>query len=195
MKQFWIGLVLGTVVCAATWVALRGASSATPEDPVARGSYLVNSLGCADCHAPKRMGAHGPEPDSARFLSGSPEDSKLPAPPSLPPGPWVATTSWDMTAWAGPWGISYASNLTPDEGTGIGMWTEEMFIGAIRNGKKMGVGRGLLPPMPWPVYRNFSDADLKAMFAYLKSLPAVSNRVPDPLPPAAPAAVAAASAK
>ena len=79
-------------------------------------------------------------------------------------------------------------NLTPDENTGIGIWTEDMFLKAIREGKHMGTSRPILPPMPWPVYRNYSDDDLKAVFAYLKSLPPASNRIPDAVivePPAA----------
>jgi hypothetical protein len=58
-----------------------------------------------------------------------------------------------------------------------------MFIKAIRNGKDMGEGRPILPPMPWPEYRHFTDDELKSIFAYLKSLPPISNAVPDPISP------------
>jgi hypothetical protein len=88
-----------------------------------------------------------------------------------------------MTAWAGPWGISYAANLTPDLNTGMGIWTEEMFIQAMRTGKHMGVSRDILPPMPWQNLATLEEDDLKAMFAYLRSIPAVVNHVPDPVPP------------
>ncbi len=94
-----------------------------------------------------------------------------------------------FTAWAGPWGISYTANLTPDQNTGLGIWTEDMFIKAIREGKHMGTSRPILPPMPWPAFRNYSDDDLKAIFAYLKSIPPIANHVPDPIiaePPKAP---------
>jgi hypothetical protein len=90
-----------------------------------------------------------------------------------------------FTAWAGPWGISFTANLTPDS-TGLGNWTPEMFIAAIRTGKHAGVGRPILPPMPWPQYRNFTDEDLRAIFAYLHSLKPVHNVVPQPVPPPAP---------
>ena len=93
-------------------------------------------------------------------------------------------TNGDMTAWVGPWGISFAANLTPDKATGLGGWTEEMFIKTIRTGKHLGTGRQILPPMPWPNYAQMSDDELKSMFAYLRSLPPVKNLVPQPIPPA-----------
>ena len=88
-----------------------------------------------------------------------------------------------FTAWAGPWGISYTANITSDKNTGIGqdLWTEELFIKAIREGKHFGTSRPILPPMPWPVYRNMTDDDLKAVFAYLRTVPAVNNHVPEPI--------------
>ncbi len=133
------------------------------------------------------MGPNGPEPDMTRALSGHPASEKLPPPPKgTPAWPWGGSAT--STAFWGPWGISYAMNLTPDENTGIGIWTEDMFLRAIREGKHMGQSRPILPPMPWPVYRNYNDDDLKAIFAYLKSLPPTSNRIQDAViaePPAA----------
>jgi mono/diheme cytochrome c family protein len=162
-------------------LARRGAEPlAASPDPVARGRYLVNAIGCDDCHTPKKPGSHGLEFDFSRRLSGHPEGSALPPAPKLPPGPWAATAAWDLTAWSGPWGVSYAFNLTPDENTGIGSWSEETFVQTIRTGRHMGVARPVLPPMPWQVYRNLSDEDLKAVYAYLRTIPAVKNRVPLP---------------
>jgi Cytochrome c len=155
------------------------APAAPAVSQVDRGKYLVNTSGCNDCHTPAKMGPNGPEPDMARMLSGHPEDLKLGAPPKLPDG-WLAATNNTFTAWSGPWGISYTANLTPDP-SGLAAWTEDMFIRAIREGKHMGQSRPILPPMPWPVYRNFTDEDLKAVFAYLKSIPPVRNHVPDPI--------------
>jgi mono/diheme cytochrome c family protein len=149
---------------------------------VERGRYLVTSIGCGDCHTPKKMTPNGPEPDTTKLLSGHPEGAKLPPPPE-PKGPWIASISGDMTAWAGPWGVSYTANLTPDRNTGLGIWTEQMFIDAIRKGKHMGISRPILPPMPWQDFRTLTDEDLKAIYAYLRSIPPVSNHVPDPLPP------------
>jgi mono/diheme cytochrome c family protein len=160
---------------------------------VERGKYLVLGLGgCNDCHTPKKMGPRGPELDTSRLLSGHPEASKLPPPPKLPPGPWIAVISGDLTAWSGPWGISYGTNLTPDETTGMGIWTEEMFIKALKTGRHMGTSRPILPPMPWETFRNMSDEDLAAIYAYLRTIPPIKNRVPEaviaPPPPGAPPA-------
>lgn len=163
-------------------VLLLGAGpTAPPADKaqVERGKYLVMIGGCHDCHTPKKMGPKGPELDTTRLLSGHPEDSKLPAPPKLPPGPWMAVAAWDLTAWSGPWGISYAFNVTPDENTGIGIWSEETFIKTLRTGRHMGTSRPILPPMPWEMYKNFTDGDLKAVYTYLRSIPPIKNRVPE----------------
>jgi mono/diheme cytochrome c family protein len=148
---------------------------------VKRGEYLVSTMGCHDCHTPMKMGPNGPEPDMTRALSGHPP-SKLPPPPA-PIGPWIGAVTDTFTAWAGPWGISYSQNITPDPDTGIGNYTEEQFVMTIREGKKQGRGRALLPPMPWPVYRNLTDDDLKAVYAYLRTVKPIRNKVPDPVVP------------
>ena len=163
-------------------VKKAGAGAAT----VARGKYLVDGAGCHDCHTPHKMGPDGPEPDMSLMLSGHPAGMTLPPPPQMS-GPWMFAGIGPFTAWAGPWGISYTKNLTPDKETGLGTWTEQQFVETIRNGREQGRGRQLLPPMPWQAYRSLSDADLKAMFAYLKTIPAIKNKVPDPViapPPA-----------
>lgn len=160
----------------------RQREQAVLKERVERGKYLVAFGGCADCHSPKIMTERGPVPDPARHLAGHPQDAKLPTPPKLADTPWNAATA-GLTAWSGPWGVTYAANLTPDANTGMGIWTEEMFTKAMRTGKHMGSGRPILPPMPWSVVGSLTDEDLKAVFAYLKSIPAVSNRVPDPTGP------------
>ena len=118
----------------------------------------------------------------SRMLSGHPENLKMPPPPKLQE-PWGMVGAVTNTAWAGPWGVSYTSNLTPEQNTGIGIWTEDMFIKAMRSGKHMGASRTILPPMPWPWYGKMRDEELKAIFAYLKSIPPIRNHVPDPTPP------------
>lgn len=148
---------------------------------VERGRYLVEFAGCFECHTPWKMGPNGPEPDMARLFSGHPQNAELPPPPALPPGPWNAITG-GMTAWAGPWGISYGTNLTSDPETGLGAWSEDQFVAALRTGKHLGMGRDILPPMPH--YRSATDEDLKAMFAYFMTVPPVRNEVPEPIPPA-----------
>jgi hypothetical protein len=151
---------------------------------VARGKYLVNTSGCHDCHTPFKLGPNGPEPDMSRMLSGHPEALVMPPAPTLPAGPWLVTSSATNTAFAGPWGVSFTANLTPDADTGLGQWTLKDFMSTIRTGRHMGRGRPVLPPMPIPVYNNFTDADLEAVYAYLRSVPPIKNRVPEPLAPA-----------
>ena len=170
----------GALLALAVAAPAEQAATATKE-AVARGKYLAMISGCHDCHTPKKMGPRGPEPDFSRTLSGHPEAVKVTSAPKLPAGPWIATVSGDLTAWSGPWGISYAANLTPDVNTGLGIWTEEMFVKALRTGRHMGVSRPILPPMPWQMFAVMTDADVKALFAYLKSLPPVKNRVPEPI--------------
>lgn len=153
-------------------------------DRIERGRYLVNTGGCHDCHTPMKPGANGPEPDMSRALSGHPESLQMPPPPALPSGPWLVVSSATNTAFAGPWGVSHAANLTPDPDTGLGRWTSKDFAATIRSGRHMGKGRPVLPPMPIPAYRHFNDDDLEAIHAYLRSVPAIRNRVPEPQPPA-----------
>jgi len=151
---------------------------------VARGKYLITLGGCHDCHTPKLMTGKGPALDTKRLLSGFPSSQKVPAIPEgvIGPNSWGGLCTNDLTGWAGPWGVSFASNLTPDKETGIGAWTEKTFITTLRTGKSPG-GRPILPPMPWESIQQASDRDLKAMFAYLMSLPPVRNMVPAPVPP------------
>jgi hypothetical protein len=163
--------------------------ASTQSARVERGRYIVTTSGCHDCHTPWVVGPKGPEPDMTRALSGHPESMTLPPPPKAE-GPWIMTAAATNTAWAGPWGISFTANLTPDPETGLGKWTLRNFVETIRTGRHMGRGRPVLPPMPVQVYRNWTDADFEAVFAYLQSVPAVKNRVPEPLPPTAPVASA-----
>jgi hypothetical protein len=153
------------------------------EAAVERGEYLVKIMGCNDCHTPWTMTARGPEPDMTRMLSGHPQDLAITSQPDLGAGPWVWAGAGTNTAFAGPWGVSFTANLTPDEETGLGKWTEETFLAAIRTGRHEGQGRPILPPMPWPMYRNATDEDLRAVFAYLRTIPTINNRVPLPLDP------------
>jgi len=152
-------------------------------DPVKHGEHLVNSIGCSDCHTPKIFTEHGMELDTTRLLSGHPAGDALPSYDPETSKSYVLF-SGDFTAAVGPWGTSFAANLTPDP-SGIGSWTEDEFLTAIRKGLYKGLNgsRPLLPPMPWPAYRNLSDQDLKAIFAYLKSIKPVNNVVPSPIPP------------
>ncbi len=155
------------------------------ESKVAWGEHLVTIGVCDDCHSPKIMTENGPEPDPSLRLSGHPasmEPANLDRKVIEQNG--YGACNPHLTSWIGPWGISYAANLTSDP-TGIGNWTEENFFRAIREGKFKGLenGRMLLPPMPWPNYRYMTDDELSAIFAFLKTVPPVKNVVPNPQPP------------
>jgi mono/diheme cytochrome c family protein len=157
----------------------------TGTTPIERGEYLAMVGGCGDCHSPKSFTDAGPVPDATKLLSGYPANVKLPEIPNgvIGPARWGAITTNDMTAWVGPWGVSFSYNLTPHSKTGIGNWSAELFIQSLRTGKFMGTSRDMLPPMPWQQLGKMSDDDLKAIFAYLMSLPAIDNPVPEPIPP------------
>jgi mono/diheme cytochrome c family protein len=184
-----------TILSAAALIFLAsglGRAVSTPPDDqdqaaakaasVERGAYLVRAMGCNDCHTPWTLGPKGPEPDMSRALSGHPADLVMPPPPK-PSGPWTWSGAVTNTAFAGPWGTSFTANLTPDDETGLGKWTAETFIATLRTGRHEGKGRPLLPPMPWPMIRTLTDEDLRAVFAYLQSLPPIRNRVPAPVDP------------
>ena len=151
---------------------------------IKKGAYLVTILGCNDCHSPKRMSAHGPELIPEMMLSGYQSTNQLPPMPTD-----ALKNGWslfypDLTAAVGPWGVSFAGNLTPDE-TGIGSWSLEQFKIAITKGKMKGLedGRPLLPPMPWQNYAYMKDEDVAAIYGYLRSVPPVKNVVPANIPP------------
>lgn len=150
------------------------------ESQVKWGEHIVAISGCNDCHTPKKMGPMGPENDSSLLLSGHP--AQMPAPDfdlKTAQAKGLAVTN-TLTAWIGPWGSSYSANITPDS-TGIGAWTEQQFMTCIRDGKFKGLegGRPLLPPMPWQGFRQMTDDEIKAVFAYLKSIKPIHNVVPE----------------
>jgi hypothetical protein len=178
-----------TIVLAALCItasqAVMAQSPNTLRARIKHGEYLANFGGCSDCHTPKIVTPNGPELDKTRLLSGHPANMPPPAVPAgvLAPNQWDVMSTDDMTTWVGPWGISFSANLTPDMVTGLGGWTQEQFIKTMRAGKHLGVGRDLLPPMPWSDIGLLTDKDLKALFAYLKSLKPIANQVPAPIPP------------
>ena len=192
MRHLLLPAIVLAILLFACGEALPGTSEApvvsetvpTPVERIERGRYLVEIMGCNDCHSPKIMGPQGPMPDPARLLSGHSAAAQLPPLPADHSG-W-AMFSMDLTAAVGPWGTSFAANLTSDE-TGIGDWTEERFIRALTKGVYKGIegSRPLLPPMPWQNYRNMDTEDVKAIFAYLKSTTPVHNVPPAPIPPSA----------
>jgi hypothetical protein len=145
--------VLAALNIAAAPAASAAERDAPGADKAARGKYLASTSGCMDCHTPMKPGPKGAEWDLSRTLSGHPEALKMPPVPVLPQGPWLVVSAATNTAFAGPWGVSFSANLTPDPETGLGLWTVQDFKNTIRTGRHLGRGRDVLPPMPIPVYR------------------------------------------
>ncbi|HEY6866800.1 MAG TPA: c-type cytochrome [Candidatus Eisenbacteria bacterium] len=156
-----IGATLVAIACATTCLSLACAprapeqAAAPKPDPIARGRYLAQIAGCMDCHTP---GSFYGARDTTRQLAGS-----------------------DL-GWAGPWGVVHARNLTPDSATGIGSWTIDQIVTAIRTGNTPN-GTQLSPLMPWLDFSQLTDDDAHALAAYLKSIPAVSHQNLDRIPP------------
>ena len=191
-----IVLIITVIVAAMTFVyctsgvneKVLAVKDQTNEEEVSveRGHRLVIGGGCHDCHSPKIITEFGPKVDSSKMLSGHPENAPYPKInlDALQPGNWIHFAP-DLTTFVGPWGMSFAANLTSDSATGIGAWNESNFVNAIRKGKHMGIDteRPIMPPMPWDNYNNLSDSDLKSIFAYLQTTIPVRNRVHAPYSP------------
>jgi mono/diheme cytochrome c family protein len=134
-----------------------GASAAFAADSQAeRGKYLVTIAGCNDCHKP---GYFLGKPDFSRALSGSDVGFTIPG-----------------------FGAFIGRNLTPDEDTGLGNWTDEQIITAFTKGVRPD-GRQLAPIMPWQELAALSPDDAKAIVAYLRTLPPVKHAIPGPFGP------------
>ncbi len=184
MKAFVVTCALAGLLGTAVW------ESGGPPTPVDRGRYLAQALGCQDCHTARVRGPEGwPVPDRSRLMAGPPDGGARWTLAEQASRTGLILTPPLGTGWKGPWGISFAANLTPDRETGLGRWTEAMFVAALRTGRHEGRpdGRYLLPPMPWAnlthAVQGVPEADLKALWAYLHSLPPIRNRVPPPRRP------------
>jgi hypothetical protein len=188
MKKTFLVVTAVISLVSFTLIACTGTSAKSDESVIIsqdslikRGSYLVNTIGCDDCHSPKKFTPTGFEIDMEHRFAGHLANSPLGKPNTTVMKDGYMLFALDLTSAVGPWGQSYSANISSDE-TGIGNWTEEQFFRAIREGKSKGLkeSRPLLPPMPWFIYKNMSDIDLKAIFAFLKSTKPVENRVPGP---------------
>ncbi len=189
-KQFLVQSMLVVIILITAFFSCNSSNqktetgtSITNDSLVKRGAYLVKIMGCNDCHSPKNMGPNGPEVDLDKLLSGAPSNRPIPPFDTNVIKKGIILFSGDLTTTAGPWGISFAANISADSTTGIGKWTEEQFARAITQGKYNGDvnGRMILPPMPWQDFSSLYDEDLKAIFAYLKSTKPVENKVHEPI--------------
>ena len=174
-KQWFFGT---TIFSAFTLMILIFSHAQSQSDMVKRGKYLVDAVGaCGQCHTPRA----GAEPDMSMYLAGHPANASYPKYDiSLIQQDIFMVSAPTLAAFSFPFGTTFAANLTPDKETGLGDWTENMFINAMRTGHHQGDkrNRSILPPMPMDAYANMSDADLKAMWVYLKTTKPVKNEVP-----------------
>ena len=128
-------------------------SIALADSLIERGEYLASLMDCTGCHTP---GALAGAPDFERYLGGSNIGFQIPG-----------------------LGVFYPPNLTPDIETGLGKWSEDEIMLAVRGGLRPDE-RELVPIMPWPSYAVLTDEDGQALVAYLKSLPPMKFRAPGP---------------
>ena len=179
---FMIAVFIWTMnACTPAKQEAQAAADAAPtkDSLIKRGAYLVASIGCNDCHSPKKMTAMGPVVDTSRMLSGFPANAPVPAPGPNDIKNGLVIFNADLTACVGPWGTTFSANITSDA-TGIGNWKPEQFKNALRHGKYKGLDaeRMLMPPMPWQGFGHLSDQDIEAIFDYLLTTKPVNNVVP-----------------
>jgi mono/diheme cytochrome c family protein len=191
-------ILIACAMLVATLAVIVAANASRPAPPIPqqtmskaeqleRGKYMVTIGGCHDCHTPWVLQPDGnPGPDMSRALSGHPQQLRIDSPLQLNSDRFAVAIAPTNTAFSGPWGVSFAANLTPDRLTGTGIWTFDTFKNTIRKGRHWGVARPLLPPMPWFNYRHMTDEDLAAVWAYTRTLKPIHNQVQEPLPPAPP---------
>lgn len=145
--------VVLTIAITAALAAVSATTADAASRQVERGKYLVNLGGCMDCHTP---GYFLGKPDMARYMGGSEVGFEMPG-----------------------LGVFYGPNLTPDKETGLGNWTAQQIVTALQTGARPDK-RILAPIMPWPALAKLTKDDVRAIAAYLKSLPPVKNKVPGP---------------
>lgn len=141
------------LVAAGLAALLAAAAPASAETPVERGRYLAHIMDCGGCH---NTGAFTPQPNLETPLAGSEIGFEVPGQ-----------------------GYVYPPNLTPDEETGLGKWSEADIIAAFTTGMRPD-GRQLAPMMPWMSYAHINADDATALVAYLRSLTPVKHKVPGP---------------
>ena len=175
-------LIFGFVVLTYTNLSAQGEKDTV--DEIEKGKIITEIFGCADCHSPKIKEGEFLVNDPDKLFSGHPQDNVLPQfpPDIIGPDKWRGLFTDSMTAWGGPWGISYSANLTPDKKTGIGELTEENFVSILNIGIHSNMNRKLMQPMPWKEISELRNEDLKAVYKYLRTVKPVKNKVPESVP-------------
>jgi len=147
------------------------------------GQAVVEGWNCSFCHTPQIEAPDGKlMPDPKRLMSGHPADEEVPTVPDM----IISSPEWmefldnlDSTVWATDDMLVFSANLTPDDNTGIGTWTEVEFVETIREGRHRGIERRIKYPMPWRELSELSDEELLSVYEYLMSLEPVNNKVPE----------------
>ena len=198
MKK-WFAFSTMATLSALFFIACNNSKTEAPAEPAKQsfggfesqvkwGEHLVIIGGCNDCHTPKKMGPNGPEDDMSLMLSGHPAQMPPANFDRMEAAKKGLIVTQTFTAWTGPWGTTFAVNLTSDS-TGIGGWKEEQFLKALKEKKWMGLEntRPLMPPMSMMPATLMSNDELKAIFAYLKTTAPIKNVSPEAvlLPPPA----------
>ena len=154
-----------------TFATSAGASPNNQDDTLQQGKYIATIAGCTECHTPLKAEYQDPTKYTLEQLQtisfnaiAALDETKL-----LSGG-----RAFDL----GPAGILFTRNLTPDKETGLGDWTDEQIKIAVKTGVSHD-GKVLFPVMPYHVYNGMADADMEAVVAYLRSVNAVSNQVPE----------------
>jgi len=124
-------------------------------DPAKWGKYLVEGMGCADCHTP--LDGKGGNIESLRLAGGT-------------------------RFTAGPYGEFVTPNLTSDTATGLGGWSDEEIRNALTKGVRRDGTRMLPFPMPWTALARLKTEEQNAIIAYLRTVPPIHNEIPRPKP-------------
>lgn len=183
-KKFYVILGLFLILTVTAGSSLYAEKEKDNNLTVEMGKLLTEEFGCVDCHTPKIMRNNYLINDPDRLFSGHPEDKILPQfpPEIIGPDKWRGLFTDSMTAWGGPWGISYSANLTPDNETGIGKLSEKNFVSVLSLGIHSGMNRKLMQPMPWKETSALREEDLNAIYVYLRTVEPIKNKVPDSVP-------------
>jgi mono/diheme cytochrome c family protein len=164
---FFAGFIL---IIASAATSARASGDVPQDDLVTHGKYIATIAGCVTCHTPLKEEYQNPQSLSLEQIQTlafndleASDQAKLLAGGRL----------FDL----GPAGLVFTRNITPDEDTGIGAWTEDQIKLAVKTGISAD-GKMLFPVMPYHVYNGMADADVEAVIAYLQSVVAVNNTVP-----------------
>lgn len=168
-------LLVGSLFVFAGMVGATPPQQSDDEDLIERGRYIAQITGCDACHTPSR------EEYDMEALAALPPEEAIPLIQDIA---FNDQATWDMDRYMaggrvfplGPQGVIVTRNLTPDEETGLGEWTDQEIMDAITLGVARD-GHQMFPIMPYHTYNRMAEDDLNAVIAFLRSLEPVENDV------------------